>query len=146
MAWATLADVLAVTGLGAETVDLAAGSAVVTIYANRTEAASGGIHARDLEWLRQATCWQTVWQKNQPGFEARSVVSSYSQDGLTVAHAAEWNISLAPMAARALKNLSWKGSRTLKVEDVRIPAGLANSRDFTNERSDYLFSDWENPK
>lgn len=139
--WATVADVLAVTGQGAELADVATASAVIDIYANRTESASSGLSTRDLGWLRSATCWQTVWQRDQPGYESRSVVTGYSQDGLTVSHASEWNVALAPLAARALKNLSWKGSRTLRVANVRVPAGLAGARDFTNEDSD-RFSEW----
>jgi hypothetical protein len=141
MTWASVADVLAITGQGAETVDVAMASSVIDIYANRTEAASAGLHSRDLGWLKSATAWQCVWQKDQPGYSARSVVSSYSQDGVTVSHSAEWQIALAPLAARALKNLSWKGTRTMRVANVRVPAGLADSRDFTNEASDQ-FSDW----
>lgn len=142
MTWASVAEVLAITGQGVETVDVAVASGVIDIYANRTESASAGLMARDLGWLKSATAWQCVWQKDQPGYEARSVASSYSQDGLTVSHTAEWNVALAPLAARALKNLSWKGSRTLRVANVRVPVGLANARDFTNEASDRL-TDWD---
>jgi hypothetical protein len=142
MTWATVADVLAITGQGAEVVDVAVADAVITIYANRTADAIPGLSTRDLYWLKQAVCWQCVWQREQPGYEARSVASSYSQDGLSATHSAEWNISLAPLAARSLKNLSWKGSRTLRTPDVRVPAGFAAALAFTNESSDWAGSEW----
>lgn len=139
--WASAAEVLAITGQGVETVDVAVASGVIEIYANRTEAASAGLTTRDLGWLKSATAWQCVWQIDQPGYSARSVASSYSQDGMSVSHSAEWNVALAPLAARALKNLSWKGSRTIRVANVRVPAGLADARDFLNEASD-AYSEW----
>lgn len=139
MTWATVPDVLSVTGASATASELAAGNAVITIYANRTPDASASMSDRDLEWLRQASCWQTVWLRDQPGFTARSVVASYSQDGLSVQHNAEWNIALAPLAARSMKNLSWKGSRTLRTPNIDIPTGA--SLDFVLESSDQ-YSEW----
>lgn len=141
MTWASAADVLAITGASATAPEVAAGNAVITIYANRTPDASAGMSGRDLSWLRQAASWQTVWQRDQPGFNARSVVSGYSQDGLSVQHRADWNVSLAPLAARSLKNLSWKASRTLRTPSVLVPTGAAGV-DFTLETSDQ-WSDWE---
>lgn len=143
MTWASVADVLSITGRGVEATDVAVANSAIEIYANRTESASAGLAARDLHWLKSAVAWQTVWQMDQPGYESRSVVANYSQDGLTATHNAEWNIALAPLAARALKNLSWKASRTLRVPNVRVPAGLANAWDFTNEASDWDHSEWE---
>lgn len=139
MPWATLDDVRDVTGSGAEAVELAAARSVISIYANRTEDMADAITARNLYWLKVATCWQTVWQRDQPGFNAQQVVASFSQDGESVSYTAEWNLTLAPMAARALKNLSWKASRTLNTPNSRVPAGRA--RDFTNEASDW-YSNW----
>lgn len=142
MPWATIDDVREITGQGAEVTEVAVASSVIDIYANRTTAASAGLRSRDLHWLKSATAWQTVWQREQPGFESRSVTSNYTQDGITVTHDAEWNVALAPMAARALKNLSWKASRTLRTPHVRTPVGLGDSLDFTNERSDWANSSW----
>lgn len=141
MTWATLEDVRDVTGSGAEAMELAAANSVITIYANRTEDAKDSISARNLHWLKLAVCWQTVWQRDQPGFDAQQVVSSFSQDGESVSYTAEWNLTLAPMAARALKNLSWKASRTLNTPNIRVPSGLGVAGNFLNERSD-PFSDW----
>lgn len=135
MAWATLADVREVTGSGAEAVELAAADSVISIYANRTSDAAEAMSSRNLHWLKVATCWQTVWQRDQPGFDSQQVVASFSQDGESVSYTGEWNLTLAPMAARALKNLSWKASRTIRTPNARVPAG--RSADFLNEASDW---------
>lgn len=142
MAWATLEDVRTVTGAGAEATELAAANSVIDIYANRTSDAASAISARNLHWLKVATCWQTVWQRDQPGFNAQQVVSSFSQDGESVSYTGEWNLTLAPMAARALKNLSWKATRTIRTPNARVPTGHGEAIDFTNERSD-PYSSWE---
>lgn len=138
--WATIADVLSATGKTVVEADLLQGEAVVTIYANRTPAASAGMGARDLNWLKAASCWQTVWQMQQPGYDQRSSLAEITQDGMSIKYKHEWQISLAPLAARALKNLSWKSSRTLRYLPVRIPTG--REIDFTTEPSDD-YSEWQ---
>lgn len=130
--WCSLADVTAVTGTTVPQEQLAAASSVITVYANRSPGAVGSLLARDAYWLKQACAWQARWQAQQPGYDQKSAVTSVNQDNVQVAYGAEWQIVLAPLAARALKNLSWKGSRS-----VRIHTGLSGSaRDFTNEASD----------
>ncbi|MCX4504567.1 hypothetical protein [Streptomyces anulatus] len=131
--WCSLADVEAITGHTVTTGQLFAASSVITLYANRSPDAVNGLLNRDLYWLKQACAWQARWQAQQPGFDQKSVVTSVSQDTTQVAYGTEWAISLAPLAARALKNLSWKGTRSLRIHsDHRV--GVL---DFTNEASDW---------
>ncbi len=131
--WCSLADVTAITGTTVTSAQLAAGSAVITIYTNRNPSASANLTTRDLYWLQQACAWQARWQAQQPGYDQKSSVDNVNQDNTQVAYGKEWQISLAPLAARALKNLSWKGSRTVSVHSSLVPRGL----DFTNEDSDW---------
>lgn len=135
--WATLADVLATTGKTVDETDLLQGESTVTIYANRTPAASANMGQRDLYWLNSAACWQTVWQMQQPGYDQKSSVAEISQDGLQIVYEHEWQISLAPLAARAIKNLSWKASTSLRFQPVVRPPAV----DFTMEESD-PYSSW----
>ena len=51
---------------------------------------------------------------------------SMPQHGLSMQHRGQWDLVLAPMAARAIKNLSWKGSRTLRTPAVEVPATYGN--------------------
>lgn len=134
MAWATLQDVGDVTGHSVTTQELAMAEAAVTIYANRTPSASASIGARDLYWLQQATCWQACWLAEQVLVEGRSVVGSLTQDGMAVNYGAEWQVTLAPLAARSLKNLSWKAARSIDVPSTLQGVGVM--RDFTLEASD----------
>jgi hypothetical protein len=123
MSWATAANVLALTGKTVTDQTVAEASVVIDIYANRTEEASGGMSNRDLGWLQRATAFQAAWMPSQPGFHQRNQYTEITQDGMQIVHGAEWEINLAPMAARALKNLSWKTSRTVRMVSVRTPMG-----------------------
>lgn len=141
MAWGvSTADVLATTGTSATTAQVAAADSVISIYVNRASTASGSMAPRDLTAIRTAIAWQTVWQAAQPGYAGRSQFDSMSQDGMSVSSSAEWAKLLSPIAARSLKNLSWKGSRTLRTPNVAQPTGVA--ADFTLESSDG-WSRWE---
>jgi hypothetical protein len=71
------------------------------------------VHTRDAEWLRRATAWQAAWLAGQPGHAERSTVTSVNQDGLSVTYADQASIVLAPRARRAIRNLSWMGSRSI---------------------------------
>jgi hypothetical protein len=123
MAWATEANVLALTGKTVTAQTVAEASAVIDIYANRTEDASGGMSPRDLGWLTRACAFQAAWMPTQPGYHQRNSYSEITQDGMQIIYGKEWQISLAPLAARALKNLSWKATRTLRTVSVRTPMG-----------------------
>ena len=132
MAWATEAEVLGITGVTVTAAALAAADAVITIYAGVTDAAT--LKSRDSHWLKQATAWQSIWQKEQPGYTERHAVQEISQDGLDItysdqaAHTA--SIMLAPLAIRTLKNLSWKKGRALPFrqgQPVKYPTDVMDS-------------------
>lgn len=136
-AWATVSDVLAATGVTVTTATLALAQSVVELYANRTYAASDGVTTRDLHWLRMAVCYQAAWQPSQPGYmTATRGVKTYAQDGMSVSHASVAEITLAPLALRALRNLTWWGTRSIAGKSGRPPA-----TDFLNEASD-VFHGW----
>ena len=136
MPWGVLpADVLATTGASATTAQVAVADSVISIYVNRQSSASASMSARDLATIRTAIAWQTPWQAAQPDMTTRSQFDSVSQDGTSVQSSAQWAKVLAPLAARALKNLSWKSSRTLRTPNVDVPTGLG--ADFLLETSDW---------
>lgn len=113
MVWALSSDVVDLLGASATASKLARANADITVYANRSPAASAGMRERDLYWLRMATCYQAVWLDQQVNVDGRQAVDSLSQDGTSVNYAgAEWKVVLAPMAARSLRNLTWKATRT----------------------------------
>mgnify|MGYP001598580966 FL=1 len=141
MSWGyTVADVLNTTGVTVTTSELAQADEIITIYINRTPEASGGISARDLTWIGSAVKWQAAWVAAQPNLAGTSQYDSYSSDGLSVQTTAQWAKVLAPLAARALKNLSWKGSRSVDVPGPSVRRG-GFAYNFGNEASDD-YSQW----
>lgn len=134
--WATVAEVEATTGVAVGKTDLLQAQAVIDVYANRTVDAADGLTARDRGWLKRALCWQAAWQAQQYGYAGRQNATSVGQDGLSVSRGAEHHLTLAPLAARALRNLSWKGTRTTRVERVEFPRGSGVLTDFENEAAD----------
>lgn len=126
MVWGvTVQDVLDATGERVSEAVITMASSDVDIYTNRTEAASGVMQARDLHWIRQAVIRQAAWLPYQPGVAGRISTTRVVQDGVTVetglttSGAARPHANdLAPMAARAIKNLSWKGSRSVPMKNT----------------------------
>lgn len=146
MAWVTEADVLVKTGKTVAASDVLEADAMIETFANRTQAASAAMSARDIHWLETAVIWQSVFLSENPGITSRQIVATHQQDGVRVDHAGasftprEYPVVLAPLAARALRNLSWKASRTLRTPNVATPTGSVV--DFTIETSD-AYSDWK---
>lgn len=124
MTWATIEQVKAITGRVVTDEALAMASSTIDIYCNRTEAASGSMGRRDLEWLKRATAYQAIWQPVQAGYDERHAVGRIVQDGVEVDWQSQAQQDLAPLAIRSLKNLSWKGSRSVNVPSAGVPVGL----------------------
>jgi hypothetical protein len=141
----TPTDVQNVTGASATAANIAMADSMISTYANRTAAASGGMGARDIFWIQSAICWQARWIPTQPALEGRNQFDSLSQDGMSVQSAAQWAKILAPMAARALKNLSNKGSKTDVVDPVEVPTGTAGAAAalFLTDDGDFFSDGWE---
>ena len=134
MSWGVLpSDVLDMTGASATAPQVAVADALVTIFINRTAEASASISPRDLHWIRSAICWETPWAAAQPDLLTRSHFTQLSQDGLSITQDALWAKMLAPMAARSIRNISWKGSRTVFTPPAELFGRLV---DFTLETSD----------
>lgn len=123
MAWATVTDVGDITGVSVDAATVAQAQGVIEVYANRTDDATDGFSARDLGWLKRAVCWQAAWLKDQYGYTSRQRARSTSQDGTSITRVADSDQDLAPLAARALKNLSWLGSRTTRARGIAVPRG-----------------------
>lgn len=136
--WLDAAGVAAITGFTPTTPQLTQAQAVIDIYSNCTTAASAGLSKRDLNWLGQALAWQATWMPSQPGYAQRRTAERVSQDGLDIRTRSQSEQMLAPLAERALRNLSWKASRTTRMPVVGTrPNGLF-LQDYTQERSDEL--------
>jgi len=137
----TVADVFNETGANVSASDLAIASASVEIHLNATPGVSAVLRKRDLHWILTSIKWQAAWLPGQPDYAERMDTDSVSQDG---ASAKFKQVLLGPLAKRALKNVSWKGSRTLEMLDERYRLGKrpGTAIPFELEESDD-FSDWQ---
>ena len=113
--WATAEDVLNVTGVDVTLTPSTLAAAESDISMHTGVLTTAIVFDRDAEWLRQAVAWQAAWLAGQPGNEQRSSVTSVSQDGLSVTYQDPTAVVLAPRARRCIKNLSWMGTRSVRV-------------------------------
>lgn len=117
--WATPEQVLAATGVTATVEQISRAQLSIETLVGVVGAQSVGLlNTRDLYWLQSAVCFQTAWLNDQPDAFLRNDDSSVSQDGISVTHKAD-ALVLAPFARRAIKRLSWRGTRSV----APTPAG-----------------------
>lgn len=130
------------TGEAVSMVDVALASAMIDTFAGVTEdMPEDSITARDRGHLRKATIWQAVWVKGKPGLlTQRESHTATSADSVSVQRESRSDVSLAPLADRELRNLSWYSTRTQYQPPA--PRGLPANLNFLNERSDDTH-DWD---
>lgn len=141
--WATAQEVEDTTGVTVTNAQLLQAQALIELHANRTaDMPTGSIRTRDLHWLKQAVCWQAAWASGQADLTTRSAHTQFTQDGLQVVQPNQASVVLAPLAQRALKNLSWKGSRTVRTGMSARPLAHPDLIDYTTDASDQAHG-WE---
>jgi len=96
---------------------------------------------RDLYWLRVACAYQAAWMQAQPDFLTRNDVSAMSVDGESATGKPDW-LALAPLARRAIKRLSWRGTRTAYTEPTLRDVEAAKLRHALDDAGDEL-GRWE---
>jgi hypothetical protein len=114
VAWANADDVIDATGVSVTEQQLAQAQADIEIFSGRIYPDTPRIRARDLYWLGRAVARQAAWLAGQFGLETRLDASQTQQDGTSTTLKGD-GLVLAPMAARALKRVSWMRSRTIHV-------------------------------
>lgn len=85
------------------------------------------ISARDIYWLGQAVAFQSVWLKSSPDWNVRDNDSVTSQDGATVTHGPD-ALTLAPIARKCLRRLSWRGVRAMNLDKRLNPQDFRDAR------------------
>lgn len=123
--WASIAQVYSIAGVEVTEQELNDAQMVVEMHCGRTAAGMGTDNTRlrdtDLGWLRKAVAYQAAWQRNQPGYLERHWVKEVIQDGTNIVYASSGEASnvaflnLGPLAARAIKNLSWMKNRSIRL-------------------------------
>ena len=110
--WATIADVLAKTGLTVtETQRTIAAGVLETVTGLIEEVERPGISDRDRYWLKIATCYQAAYVFDNPDLFSRSDVTSAAQDGESASFRNVDAHLLAPLARKSIRRLSWRGIR-----------------------------------
>lgn len=133
MGWATAEQVQEITGTEVTPELVAQAAGIITIYAGRTPDMLDQLRARDAYWLRAATAWQAVFLASNVAVEGRNMGTRVETEGLSLDRSAEYQVVLAPLAARSLRNLSWKGNRSIVSRPYavggRVPAFELESSD-----------------
>lgn len=113
--WATPADVLALLGQEVDDATVGTANVVIEILGGRiyTIAASRtGTH--DLEVMKRAVVFESVWITGQPDFFTRLDVNAITEGRRSIG-VKDLSLILAPMAKMALRRVSWLKSRSLHV-------------------------------
>jgi hypothetical protein len=136
-AWASAQDVINATGVTVTEPQLAQAQADIEIFTNRIYADSARIRARDLHWLGQAVARQAAWLAGQFGLETRLDATQIQQDQVSTTLTGD-GLVLAPMAARALRRVSWMRSRTVHVRSAIEGAGPVLGNALTDGSDDHM--------
>lgn len=136
-AWTTVQDVIASTGVSVTDVQLAQAQSDIEIFTNRIYADTARIRTRDLHWLGQAVARQAAWIAGQFGLETRLDATQIQQDQVSSTLTGD-GLVLAPMAARALKRVSWMRSRTVHIRSAVEGAGPLVGDPLTDGSDDSL--------
>ena len=124
--WSSVTQVSDLTGVTVTGAELTRAEAVIGISCGRDPDTTplASLSVRDQSWLGRAVAYQAAWMQAQPDMFTRSLVATYSDNGQSLAFGPSGQ-ELAPLARRALRRLSWKGSLSVAVRGQSERAGLA---------------------
>lgn len=114
MAWATISDVDAVTGLTVDAVAISRATSTLETITGLIESVDRpDITDRDRHWLNLMTCYQTAFMADNPDLFTRNDVTSASQDGESASYRNVDSHLFAPLARKAYRRLSWRSLRLI---------------------------------
>jgi hypothetical protein len=137
-AWATAQDVTDSTGVTVTDQQLVQAQKAVEVFSNRIFGDEARMRTRDLYWLGQAVAHQAAWIAGQFGLETRLDATQIQQDQVSTTLQGD-GLVLAPMAARALKRVSWMRSRTVHIRSAVEGAGPIVGDALTDGSDDHLY-------
>lgn len=88
---------------------------------------------RDAYFLRLACAYQAAWLEGQPDYLTRTNLSSASADGQSATGGPDW-LTLSPMARKAIKRLSWAGTRSAMIGAVAARAVVDPLSELADDR------------
>jgi hypothetical protein len=133
MSWVTEAEAEDITGVTVTAAQVTQAQYVIELFSGVTEEYE--IRPRDARHLKMATAYQAAWSKGQIDVTTRTDVSQFTQDEMSATYANKEAVVLAPLARQAIKRLSWKGTRSVRLRrpaDV-LQAGDPDTRFVTDE-------------
>lgn len=130
LTWCTVADVALVTGKTVTDVDRNIAAYAVELITGLIESVPRvDVSRRDAYWLRQAVAFQAAWLADTPDYLERNDVEAAAQGGQSVTLKPD-ALVLAPLARRAIKRLSWRGSRTIRPVPVDARGRIRLTADY----------------
>ncbi|GIH26067.1 hypothetical protein Aph01nite_43770 [Acrocarpospora phusangensis] len=112
MTWTTPTQASNWTRKALDQEDLDAAYPVIEIESGVTLEAAPGLKPRDLRLLKYAEAYQAAWMAAQVDVATRMDVDQVVQDGIQYSKGDPDAHVLAPLAARCLRKLSWRRSRS----------------------------------
>lgn len=107
--WATVDDVVRITGREPTQENLALAQSIIEDFAGtEAELDDGTISRRNGGYLTKAVAYQAVWLDSHPDALDAMDVTGVSQDGLSATYKTDTAAFMAPLANRCLNRLSWK--------------------------------------
>lgn len=136
-AWASAQDVINATGVTVTEQQLAQAQASIEVFSNRIYPDYVKMRTRDLYWLGRAVAYQAAWIVGQFGLETRLDATQIQQDQVSSTLTGD-GLVLAPMAARALRKVSWMRSRTVHIRSAVEGAGPIVGNALTYGSDDHM--------
>jgi hypothetical protein len=125
--WASIADIATVTGKTVTAAIRDQAAAAIELHTGAIESVPRvDMSRRDAYWLRQAVCFQAAWLESTPDYLERNDIKTTSQDGASATGGPDW-LTIAPLARKAIKKLSWRGTRTLFTGNSYNRPGTTNA-------------------
>lgn len=113
--WATVEDVATYTGATVTSPQLMQANAMIEMFTRRTCVESyDRTGDRDKVWLKRAVAYQAAWMPGQPDVFTRLDVNTI-QEGRKAIGLKENTLLIAPLAKKALRNVSWLKTRSVHV-------------------------------
>jgi hypothetical protein len=111
--WATIEEIAEVTGRTVDTNTRRQAAQSIELHTGLIESVPRvDMTRRDAYWLRQAVAYQAAWLVPTSDYLERNDIKQVSQDGNSASGGPDW-MTLAPLARKAIKRLSFRGTRTV---------------------------------
>lgn len=121
MAWADETYASDITGVSVTAVKITQAQAMIELFSGVTEEYK--LRPRDVRHLKMAVAYQAAWLEGQIDVTTRTDVGQATQDEMSFTYATDKPDAavLAPLAHRALRRLSWKGNRSVRLRRPMDP-------------------------